>query len=115
MVTPPEVPRRLADAVFIVTSIPETPKHSWRQQPGVAYPEEKRAAFLALFHAVLDGDADAVREALREAMPATDYRYDYRLLDPDIFGDELEKEPYAGVDRIAAIGLCVQRDAAAHE
>lgn len=58
---------------------------------------------------------DVVRDALREAMPATGYRYDYRLLDPDIFGDELEKEPYAGVDRIAAIGLCVQRDAAGHE
>lgn len=60
---------------------------------------------------IVDG-RDVVRDALREAMPATGYRYDYRLLDPDIFGDELDKEPYAGVDRIAAIGLCVQRDAA---
>lgn len=54
---------------------------------------------------------DVLRDALREAMPALGYRYDYRVLDPDIFGDELDKEPYAEVDRIAAIGLCVVRNA----
>ncbi|OWK28518.1 methyltransferase [Sphingomonas mucosissima] len=52
---------------------------------------------------------DVVRDALGEAMPATGFDYDYRVLDPDIFGDELDKEPYAQVDRIAAIGLCVSR------
>lgn len=58
---------------------------------------------------IVDG-RDVVYEALREAMPAIGYRYDYRVLDPDIFGDELDKEPYAKVDRIAAIGLCITRD-----
>ena len=58
---------------------------------------------------IVDG-RDVVREALRDAMPAIGYRYDYRLLDPDIFGDELDSAPYADVDRIAAIGLCVTRD-----
>ena len=56
---------------------------------------------------------DVVQEALSEAMPAIGYRYDYRLLDPDIYSDELENEVYAEVDRIAAIGLCVVRDPAA--
>lgn len=58
---------------------------------------------------IVDG-RDVVRDAVREAMPATGYRYDYRVLDPDIFGDELDKPSYAGVDRIAAIGLCVDRE-----
>lgn len=58
---------------------------------------------------IVDG-RDVVRDAVREAMPATGYRYDYRVLDPDIFGDELDKPSYAGVDRIAAIGLCVDRN-----
>jgi methylase of polypeptide subunit release factors len=60
---------------------------------------------------IVDG-RDVLLDALREAMPAIGYSYDYRLLDPDIFGDELDKEPYADVDRIAAIGLCVVRNPA---
>jgi methylase of polypeptide subunit release factors len=56
------------------------------------------------------GGRDLVRDALYEAMPETGYRYEYRVLDPDIYGDELDKEPYADVDRIAAIGLCVERE-----
>ncbi len=60
---------------------------------------------------IVDG-RDVVHDALAAAMPAHGYRYDYRVLDPDIFGDELDKEPYADVDRIAAAGLCVERDRA---
>ena len=32
-----------------------------------------------------------------------------REIDPDVFGEELDRPEYAGVDRIAAIGLVVQR------
>jgi SAM-dependent methyltransferase len=32
-------------------------------------------------------------------------RHDYRELDPDVFGDELEQPAYTGVDRIAVVGL----------
>jgi release factor glutamine methyltransferase len=32
-------------------------------------------------------------------------RYDYRELDPDVFSEELERPAYAGVERIAVIGL----------
>lgn len=35
-----------------------------------------------------------------------------REIDPDVFGEELDRPEYAGVDRIAAIGLMVQRPAA---
>ena len=33
----------------------------------------------------------------------------WRELDPDVFGDELERDAYAGVDRIAAIGVVAER------
>jgi methylase of polypeptide subunit release factors len=52
---------------------------------------------------------DVVRDALAQRLPSADYALDYRLLDPDIFGDELSSEAYAGVDRIAAVGLRIDR------
>jgi len=55
---------------------------------------------------------DLVHEALQEAVPAHGLKLDYRLLDPDIYGDELETPAYAGVDRIAAVGACVVSDRA---
>jgi methylase of polypeptide subunit release factors len=52
---------------------------------------------------------DVVRDAFAEALPNADYAFAYDLLDPDIFGDELSSEAYAGVDRIAAVGLRIDR------
>lgn len=52
---------------------------------------------------------DIVREAFVEAMPEVGFTLDYDLLDPDIFGDELATEAYADVDRIAAVGLLIDR------
>lgn len=37
--------------------------------------------------------------------------YERREIDPDVFGEELDKSEYAGVERIAAIGLVVHRPA----
>jgi methylase of polypeptide subunit release factors len=37
--------------------------------------------------------------------------YELREIDPDVFGEELDKPEYAGVERIAAIGLVVHRPA----
>lgn len=37
------------------------------------------------------------------------YRWSYEEIDPDIFGEELERDEYRGIHRIAAIGLVVQR------
>jgi len=33
--------------------------------------------------------------------------WSYREIDPDVFGEELESPSYGGVDRIAAVALCV--------
>lgn len=40
---------------------------------------------------------------------AADCSFTRREIDPDVFGEELEREVYRGVDRIAAIGLVVER------
>lgn len=39
------------------------------------------------------------------------YRWSYEEIDPDVFGEELQRPEYHGVSRIAAVGLVVQRDA----
>lgn len=53
--------------------------------------------------AIVDG-RDALREALEPAMAEAGCDLSYRELDPDVFGEELENEAYADVDRIAVIG-----------
>lgn len=60
---------------------------------------------------IVDGE-DVLLAELRKRMPAVDFALEYRELDPDIFGDELEKPEYAEVDRIAAVGAVVTRSAA---
>lgn len=57
---------------------------------------------------VVDGQ-DVLRTALAEHLPAIGLEIDYSELDPDIFGDELEKPTYVDVERIAAVGLVVRR------
>jgi methylase of polypeptide subunit release factors len=52
---------------------------------------------------------DVLHDALRAQMPAIGFAWEYTLLDPDIFGDELDQPAYAEVERIAAIGLTVTR------
>ncbi|MFN3726288.1 MAG: methyltransferase [Allosphingosinicella sp.] len=58
--------------------------------------------------AIVDG-RDQLRETLDRELPALDCTLDWRELDPDIFGEELEKPAYADVDRIAAIGAVVEK------
>lgn len=55
--------------------------------------------------AIVDGE-DQLKTAL-EAVPGASVRY--AEIDPDVFGEELEQPPYAGVERIAAIGAVVTR------
>jgi len=61
--------------------------------------------------AVVDGRdvfLDAVAPALQDArLPFT-----YEEIDPDVFGEELEKAPYAAVERIAAVVLTVTKSSA---
>ncbi|WP_428311458.1 methyltransferase [Hydrocarboniphaga sp.] len=60
--------------------------------------------------AIVDG-VDPFLLELRALLDAHDCRWSYRELDPDVFGEELERPVYAQTDRIAAIGLVVERDA----
>ncbi|MCA1829732.1 MAG: methyltransferase [Myxococcales bacterium] len=55
---------------------------------------------------VIDGQ-HVIRPALERLLTHT--RWDYRELDPDVFGEELERSEYAGVDRIAVIALDATR------
>jgi hypothetical protein len=58
--------------------------------------------------AIVDG-RDEFREALEAALPDLGCTVRYRELDPDVFGEELEKPAYRQVERIAAIGAVVER------
>lgn len=60
---------------------------------------------------IVDG-RDVLREALRERLPAIGVRLDYRELDPDIFSEDLDQPGYERVERIAAVGLVVERTGA---
>lgn len=50
---------------------------------------------------------DALQNALERAAKAHRMRFAYREIDPDIFGEELERAPYASVERIAAVGVVI--------
>jgi len=57
--------------------------------------------------AIVDG-RDELREALERELPALGCTLRYREIDPDVFGEELEKPLYKDVERIAAIGAVVE-------
>lgn len=52
--------------------------------------------------AIVNGE-DRFKAALQETLP--DFDITYREIDPDVFGEELEREDYADVDRIAVVGV----------
>ncbi len=60
--------------------------------------------------AIVDGK-DALRAALGETAREAGARLDYRELDPDVFGEELNNPAYAGVERIALVGAVLQAKA----
>lgn len=57
---------------------------------------------------VVDG-IDVFRAAVEPLVAAHDCTFRYVELDPDVFGEELERPSYETVERIAAIGLVAQR------
>lgn len=57
---------------------------------------------------IVDG-RDPLLEGLREGLPAERIAMDYHELDPDIFSEDLDQPGYAGVDRIAAVGVVIRR------
>jgi methylase of polypeptide subunit release factors len=58
--------------------------------------------------AILDGQ-DPLRAALERELPPLGCTLRYREIDPDIFGEELEKPPYSEVERIAAVAAVIAR------
>ena len=52
---------------------------------------------------------DPLADALGEAVRATGCTLRYREIDPDVFGEELEKSAYRDVDRIALVAAIVTR------
>jgi tRNA1(Val) A37 N6-methylase TrmN6 len=55
------------------------------------------------------GGSDILRSALEAQPLPAEMTLDYRELDPDIFGNELGKADYADVERIAAVGIVIDR------
>ena len=60
--------------------------------------------------AITDGQ-DELRAFLERELPPLRCSLRWRELDPDIFGEELEKPAYQDVERIAAIGAVVEKAA----
>lgn len=68
---------------------------------------------LLLYTGVAMTDADdPFLAALRPLLAQRGCLWSYEEIDPDVFGEELERPDYARVERIAAVGLVATRDAA---
>lgn len=59
--------------------------------------------------AILAGGRDELGEALRATAQAHGAELDYREVDPDVFGEELETDAYADVERIAVVTAVVTK------
>ncbi|MGJ7566204.1 methyltransferase [Variovorax sp. GB1R11] len=58
--------------------------------------------------AMVDGEDPFLAE-MRPLLEGSGCEWSYAEIDPDVFGEELERSVYAHIDRIAAIGLVVTR------
>jgi SAM-dependent methyltransferase len=61
--------------------------------------------------AIVDG-VDYLQAELETIMVSYDLEWSYEELDPDVFGEELEREVYVHADRIAVVGLKATKRAA---
>jgi release factor glutamine methyltransferase len=52
---------------------------------------------------------DHLEKNLGQLLKDPDFAFEYEEIDPDVFGEELDRGPYDRADRIAAIGLTVDR------
>jgi methylase of polypeptide subunit release factors len=57
------------------------------------------------------GGRDFLREDAAALLESTGWRWGYREMDPDVFGEELGAGPYADAERIAAVVLTAERPA----
>jgi methylase of polypeptide subunit release factors len=59
--------------------------------------------------AIVRGGGDALKRELADIARISGCGFDYRELDPDVFGEELDTPPYADVERIAAVGCVITK------
>jgi release factor glutamine methyltransferase len=64
-----------------------------------------RGRLLLYSGSAIVGGRDTLLAALEPTLAAAPATFTYEELDPDVFGEELELPHYAGVDRLAAVGL----------
>ena len=57
----------------------------------------------------MTAQTDPFLTELTPLLTATDCRWTYEEIDPDVFGEELDQPAYADAHRIAAVGLVVTR------
>ncbi|MGJ7527541.1 methyltransferase [Variovorax sp. GB1P17] len=62
--------------------------------------------------AIVDGEDPFIAE-MQPLLEASGCEWSYAEIDPDVFGEELERPVYAHIDRIAAVGLVAARRAGA--
>lgn len=70
---------------------------------------ESGGAMLLYTGSAIAGGRDELRFALEAQLPALGCSLDYREIDPDIFGEQLEEPAYAEVERLAAIGAVIRK------
>lgn len=58
--------------------------------------------------AMVDGE-DPFLSEVQPLLAASGFEWSYAEIDPDVFGEELERPVYAHIDRIAAVGLVARR------
>lgn len=56
------------------------------------------------------GGVDPFFESLSPQLQLPGWQFVYEEIDPDVFGEELDRQAYANVDRIAVVGLTATRD-----
>lgn len=78
---------------------------SWARMAAERLP--RRGAFLLYTGSAMVSGEDRLKAALLETL--REFDVSYRELDPDVFGEELERDDYADVERIAAVGLVAIR------
>jgi len=70
-----------------------------------------RGRMLLYTGSAIVGGHDRLCAELRSQLPVLGCRLDYVEIDPDIFGEQLDEPGYEDVERIAAIGAVITRDA----
>jgi SAM-dependent methyltransferase len=78
-------------------------------QEGLAHLAPGGSLILYTASPIVDGGRDIFHEALGPTLEHADLHYEYREIDPDVFGEELENADYRRVERIAVISLVIQK------